>query len=209
MSNINRSACLFGGALFAAGVASPASADFIIGSTTHNSGFSDGPIASGYAGGGDYNTMSDIGAASGETSASVSFSTGTSSDVVLSATELSGSAVKSINSFAYFAFNTDFTVSSDVDVLVSWDADSGISEVDRRFRIFGGGGTVFSYDAANGPHSGSTTVTLLAGVNYTVDALYRTTFANGGGSFSVLIPTPATAAVLPVVGVFAARRRRS
>lgn len=181
-------ACLFGGAITAAGMTAQAQPEFIIGETTHNHGIDTGPIAAGYAGAGSYDMTIDVGAAFGPTSASASFGTGTSAEVELSDTEISGSVEKSINSFGYFAFVTAFTVTEDTDVTVSWDAAEDVPTIDRRFRVWRSlGATLFEYDEFSGPHDGTVTISLTAGEQYWVDALYRSIWDNGTGSFSITI----------------------
>lgn len=194
--NTMNKVCLFGGALMAAGLSANAQAqEFTIGNSTHNHGIDTGPIVSAYAGSGNYMLNTLIGAPFGPTSIESSFETGTSAQVILSNAELTGSVVKKIDSFGYFAFNTSFIPDSDIDVLVSWDASTGVPTFDRRFRIWQSlGPTLFEYDVNNGPHSGSFTISLTAGQLYWVDALYRSIHLNGEGTFSVSIPqTPCLA----------------
>jgi len=183
--------CLFGGALAAAGLTSTATAqaEFIIGESTHNHGLDFGPIVSGYAGAGNYSLNTLVGAPFGPTTVESSFATGTVAQVTLGNTELTGSVEKDINAFGYFAFRTAFTVDSDTDVLISWDASIEVPWIDRRFKVWQSlGATLYEYDVNDGPHSGSMTVSLTAGQLYWVDALYRSIWDNGNGSFSIIIP---------------------
>lgn len=179
--------CLFGGALLAAGLSSGAQGgEFIIGASSHNHGLDFGPIVSGYAGQGNYIQDTNVGAPFGPTTVQSTFDTGTTATVVLGDTELSGSVTKEINSFGYFAFLTSFTVDEDMDVRISWDASTEVPWIDRRFRVWQSlGATLFEYDVNDGPHSGSITVSLTAGQQYWVDALYRSIWDNGDGNFSI------------------------
>ncbi|MDF1810350.1 MAG: GC-type dockerin domain-anchored protein [Phycisphaerales bacterium] len=175
----------------AAGLTSSASAqaEFIIGESTHNHGIDFGPIVSGYAGAGNYALNTQVGAPFGPTTVESSFATGTVAQVILGETELKGSVEKEINAFGYFAFRTAFTVDTDTDVLISWDTSTEVPWIDRRFKVWQSlGATLYEYDVNNGPHSGTMTVTLSAGQLYWVDALYRSIWDNGNGSFSITIP---------------------
>jgi len=71
-------------------------------------------------------------------------------------------------------------------VVISWDASTDVPWIDRKFQVWQSlGATLFEYDVNNGPHSGTTTVSLTAGQLYWTDALYRSVSANGEGSFSI------------------------
>lgn len=182
--------CLFGGALAAAGLSNTVQADeFFIGQSSHNNGIDAGPIVSGYAGMGNYALNTIVGSAIGPTIVESSFDTGTSATVSLNSEGLVGTVEKEIDSFGYFAFVTSFTVDVDTEVTISWDASTEVPWIDRRFRVWQSlGPTLFEYDVNDGPHSGSMTVTLTAGQLYWTDALYRSIWDNGNGSFSITFP---------------------
>ncbi|MEM7227451.1 MAG: hypothetical protein AAF432_01410 [Planctomycetota bacterium] len=187
MSTISRGKqCLFGGALVAAGLSASTQADFIIGETTHNAGLSAGAYVAGYAGAGNYTLALDFSAPFGPSTASVSFPTGTAADVVLSDTVITGTVEKKISSFGYFAFVTTFTVTEDMDVMVSWDVSDDVPTVDRRFRVYQSmGPDLFEYDPFAGPHAGTATISLVAGQQYFMDTLYRSIGTRGPGTFSL------------------------
>lgn len=189
-NNSFKKVCLFGGALMAAGLAANVQAqELTIGNSTHNHGVDTGPIVSAYAGSGNFTLDTVIGAPFGPSSIEASFETGTSAQVILNNTELTGSVVKEIDSFGYFAFNTSFIPDSDMDIRISWDASTDVPTFDRHFKVWKGfGATLFEYDEIAGPHAGSITVSLTAGELYWVDALYRSIHLNGGGTFSVSVP---------------------
>ena len=190
-SKTRTKACLFGGALFAAGIAATSNADFIVGESSHNHGLDAGPIVSSYAGAGSYTQLTLTGAPFGPTTVTSAHPTGTQAQVILSATELTGTVSKEIESFGYIAFVTAFTVTEDMNVTVTWDASTAVPTIDRRFRVWQSlGPTLFEYDEFAGPHSGTTTISLQAGEQYRVDALYRSIWANGDGTFSLSFEQP-------------------
>ncbi len=197
-NNTLNKVCLFGGALIAAGLTANAHAqEFTIGNSTHNQGIDVGPTVSAYAGSGNYTMNTLVGAAFGPTTIESAFETGTSAQVILNESELTGKVIKEIDSFAYFAFTTSFIPDSDMDVVISWDASTQVPWIDRKFRVWQSlGPTLFEYDVNNGPHNGSITVSLTGGQLYWVDALYRSIHNNGEGSFSIAIPQSACLADL-------------
>ncbi|GJM18303.1 MAG: hypothetical protein DHS20C14_05160 [Phycisphaeraceae bacterium] len=192
-------ACLFGGAVFAAGLAAAeAHADeFIIGATTHNGGYTDGPYAYVYTLDGGFAYDAHIAAPFGPTTASayVAGSTTTNfSRVVLSSEELSATNIKSdgLSYFNYTAATTDFLVADTMDVLITWDVDTALSSGNRTFELLSTSpfATVFDYQglAPAEQASGSTTLTLPNSSGYRVKFLFRSLNGSGEGAFSI---TPA------------------
>jgi hypothetical protein len=181
--------CLFGGTLLAAGLSQNSTAEeFLIGQSTHNHGIDPGPIVSAYAGGGNFILNTVTGVPFGPSSIESAFETGVSASVDLNENGLFGSVEKEVSTFGYFAFMTSFTVDTDMEVEISWDASPDVPWIDRHFRVWQSlGPTLFEYDVNNGPHKGTMTLTLNAGQLYWTDALYRSTGDRGAGSFSISV----------------------
>ena len=211
MTSVSK-ACLFGGALFAAGMTSTANADFTIGSTVHGNGLVSGPYAYSYTVVPAFSYSSDTGAASGPTSAYAA-TNGSTVDVTLSATEISGTATELANTgFAYFNFETEFTMSADVPVELAWDIDRSLTPNSFTFRVIDtdSASTIFNLVPGTDPDMGSTTVNLVTGTNYLIEAFYSARPTASSGSLSAtVIPAPASAALLTLGGIAAGRRRRA
>ncbi|GJM19655.1 MAG: hypothetical protein DHS20C14_18680 [Phycisphaeraceae bacterium] len=218
--------CLFGGTLFAAGVAGQADAQITFELNV----------------GGAYPTSFTTGYAYGLLSQYVSYSPGTSpvapalaigygyvgygyvSAGSMYATSYSygsvnyGSGYQNAVGQAY----AYFSVATPTDVTISWDFSNEFG-AGSNYAFFSdisltdwtnGGVGIFAVDPSLDPLTpltGSTTISLSAGINYSL-LLEASTGANTGSAWAhavfTKVPTPASAAVLGLAGLVATRRRR-
>ncbi|MEO1130995.1 MAG: hypothetical protein AAFX05_14985 [Planctomycetota bacterium] len=219
MTRSTMKACLFGGTLLTAGLSADVAeaASFSIGTNSHGLFATPGPYAYAYTLDGGFAYSSDTGAASGPTTAYaniVGTASSNTSSIVLSSTELTASNTKSAGTvgFNYTSTYTAFTIDTSTSVLASWSTDTGISLSNRVFRIRDTDSNTVVFDYQSLPFAqqagGSTNLLLNAGTNYEFEHAFRSLNGNGGGTFSLQIPSPGVASLLGVAGLGALRRRR-
>lgn len=189
---------LFGGALVAAGLCAAAQGQFSWGSM--GSGNYVGAYSGGFIGfsiAGDWNQSAASGTAyalsAGDTNGTVQYADAGNTGLAYT-----------------IHFNPiPFTVSSATNATVSWDfsGDEGAGGVyiDSFIRVDGPNGNLAFADLNN--PVGSTQISLVPGETYT---FFGTFLAVNGGvtSGSVLVPAPASAALLGLAGLVGVRRRR-
>jgi hypothetical protein len=181
--------CLFGGALLGAGLCAGAGSsalagDFVWGSASLTA----------YA-----YQVSDYATTGGNVSVSVVDVNGASADATFNASGFSMMAVGSPYSYAGALLTTGlaFTVSEDITVLFEWDMTGNNSS-------FGDGGSLSAFDSGSmsnvslfsfsGIDVGSSTITLLAGTQYTLTGYVVSEAGQGASSFSVsVVPLPPAA----------------
>ncbi len=194
--------CLFGGALFAAGVAHAAPQFDFIDNPAENELYayaydSANGYAYGYASSGTVSyTFADVSASAMLASAGASVATSITG----------GGPFNSADTFV----RADFTVSGETVGRAAWDFAElgGVVSPQLRVRDLTNDATLFTLTAGDGM-SGVFDVTLQAGVLYTLELV---SFQQGNGGFASLsftaIPSPGAAGGLGLAGLWAVRRRR-
>ncbi len=190
MNTVALRACLFGGALFASGLAS---ADEFIVATNTDSGGTNAPYASvttlvpynidfSYGPGFGFGTFD-------------AYDAGTSASAVLSASEITVSNFKPAGAMSTAAAGTltVFGVTATSDVTISWDVDTDMQIRDILVqRDTSPAAVLFNYSSlpAGQQASGSTTLTLEAGISYTVRIRVASFNTQGDGMLSLTLPPP-------------------
>ena len=214
--------CLFGGALFAAGLAAHTASAQTFPFGVNFGGAYPTSVASGYAysgGGYAYGSFVSFNPAAATGSYALNYGT-VSTFASVGASQMyaeanSGGAADFAQAQAY----AYLVVGASIDVLIEWDFSGEDAFLGPFFSDISvvnwsaGGTSVFAVDPSFdplAPASGSIVLTLAAGTNYSI--LLETNATDAGGSAwarATVIPAPGALALVGMGGLVAARRRRA
>jgi MYXO-CTERM domain-containing protein len=213
--------CLFGGALFAAGLAAHTASAQTFPFGVNFGGAYPTSIANGYAysgGGYAYGSFVSFNPAAATGSYSLNYGTASTFASVGDSQMYAGAGTGAALDFAQAQAYAYLVVNQTIDVLIEWDFSGEDDTLDPFFSDIqvvdwsAGGTIIFAVDPSGNPldpFAGSVVLTLNAGTNYSI--LLESVATDGGNSWAraTVIPAPGALALVGMGGLVAARRRRA